>query len=248
MMNYIDYDPVAEIYDIYAAATYDFDFFLSRVARGMPVLELTSGTGRLSIPLARAGAILTCVDISQGMLNVLEQKLKSEGLEADVFCADVQHLEFTEKFSVAILPFQSFMELVGYEKQMNCLRSTYRALLPGGRFYCTMHNPVVRQRSVDGVIRGLGTFKYKRGVVVVSGFETGGNPVVQRSQFIECFDEAGKLESRVLQPMEFEMIHKKAFEDMARDVGFNVTTVFGSYEAEPFNPEFSPVIIWELEK
>lgn len=63
-MDHIDYDAVAEVYDIYAAATYDVDFFLSRVAPGARVLELTSGTGRLSIPLVKAGAILTCVDIS----------------------------------------------------------------------------------------------------------------------------------------------------------------------------------------
>ncbi len=28
-MDYIDYDPVAEIYDLYAAATYDHEFFLN---------------------------------------------------------------------------------------------------------------------------------------------------------------------------------------------------------------------------
>jgi ubiquinone/menaquinone biosynthesis C-methylase UbiE len=248
LMDHIDYDPVAEIYDLYAAATYDYDFFLSRVTPHMPVLELTSGTGRLSIPLAKAGVVLTCVDISQGMLKVLERKLQNEGLNASMLCADVQHLKFAEEFEVAILPFQSFMELVGREKQLNCLRSVYRALVPGGRFYCTMHNPTVRRTVVDGILRGVGTFKYLRGFVVVSGFETGGDPVVRRSQFIERFDEAGRLESRILQPMEFEMIPENAFRDAAREAGFKVNTVFGGYDAQPFNTDNSPLMIWELEK
>lgn len=248
MMDYIDYDPVAGIYDLYVAATYDHDFFLNRVTPGMRVLELTSGTGRLSIPLAKAGVALTCVDISQEMLSVLERKLEKEGLKANVLCANVQYLDFAEEFELAILPFQSFMELVGREKQLQCLRSAYRALIPNGRFYCTMHNPRIRRETVDGVLRGGGIFKYESGTVVVSGFETGGDPVVQRSQFIERFDEAGQLESRVLQPMEFEMIDEGVFRGMASEAGFEVKAVFGGYDAHKFNTESSPVMIWELNK
>jgi hypothetical protein len=42
----IDYDSVAEIYDLYVTADYDIPFFLAETtnAKG-PVLELTSGTG-----------------------------------------------------------------------------------------------------------------------------------------------------------------------------------------------------------
>lgn len=117
MLNYIDYDTVAELYDYYASASYDHDFFIQRITPGARVLELTSGTGRLSIPLIKAGAVLTCVDISQGMLKILERKLDAEKLEADVVCADIQSLNFDRVFDTVILPFQSFMELVGREKR-----------------------------------------------------------------------------------------------------------------------------------
>jgi len=75
-MEHIDYDTVAEFYDLYAAATYDHEFILARVSSATRVLELMSGTGRLSIPLVRAGAVLTCVDLSRGMLDVLQRKLE----------------------------------------------------------------------------------------------------------------------------------------------------------------------------
>ena len=52
----IDYDSVAEIYDLYVTVDYDIPFFLSEAANAKgPVLELTAGTGRLSLPLARVG-------------------------------------------------------------------------------------------------------------------------------------------------------------------------------------------------
>ena len=212
------------------------------------MLELTSGTGRLSIPLIKAGAILTCVDISQGMLNILKRKLEVERLEADVICSDVQNLNFDGIFNIAILPFQSFMELVGREKQLNTLRSAFRALLPNGRFYCTMHNPVIRRKTVDGILRGVGTFEFPLGSITVTGFEIGGNPIVKRSQFIECFNKGGELESRMCQSMEFEMIQEETFRDMANQVGFRVKAIFGDYTEADFDSDKSPVMIWELER
>jgi len=66
-MQQIDYDSIAETYDLYTTADYDIPFFLSETARtNGTVLELTAGTGRLSLPLAEAGVRLTCVDSSRG--------------------------------------------------------------------------------------------------------------------------------------------------------------------------------------
>jgi hypothetical protein len=48
----INYDSVAEIYDLYVTAEHDVPFFLSEsVNVDGPVLELTSGTGRVSLSL-----------------------------------------------------------------------------------------------------------------------------------------------------------------------------------------------------
>ncbi len=86
----IDYDSVAEIYDLYVTADYDIPFFLHEATNVEgPVLELTAGTGRLSLALIQAGVQLTCVDGSRGMLDVLLRKLRDRGLSAEVLCADV---------------------------------------------------------------------------------------------------------------------------------------------------------------
>jgi ubiquinone/menaquinone biosynthesis C-methylase UbiE len=94
-----DYDSVAEIYDLYVTADYDIPFFLSETANVEgPVLELTAGTGRLSLPLVRAGVRLTCVDRSQGMLDVLSRKLKERNLNAELRCADICNLSSSHRF------------------------------------------------------------------------------------------------------------------------------------------------------
>jgi 2-polyprenyl-3-methyl-5-hydroxy-6-metoxy-1,4-benzoquinol methylase len=56
---------IADLYDVYVTTTVDVPFFLEELkTTSGPVLELMAGTGRLSLPLAEAGARLTCVDIS----------------------------------------------------------------------------------------------------------------------------------------------------------------------------------------
>lgn len=247
-MDYTDYNSVAEIYDLYAYVSYDHDFFLNIISPGMKVLELTSGTGRLSIPLINAKAELTCVDISRAMLDVLERKLKNLNLKARVVCSDVQHLKYDREFELAIFPFQSFMELIGSDKQLNCLRSVYDALVWRGTFYCTMHNPEIRRMSVDGVVRKVGTFKHGTDTFVVSGVESGGDPVVSRTQYIEHFNFAGELIKRITQPMEFELIEENSFRKNATEVGFTIKALYGGYGAEKFQSEKSPVMIWKLVK
>jgi SAM-dependent methyltransferase len=245
----IDYDSVAEIYDLYVTADYDIPFFLSETANVEgPVLELTAGTGRLSLPLLQAGVRLTCVDGSQGMLDVLSRKLKERGLHAELRCVDVCHLQPQTSFQLAILPFQSLMEIVGEERQRQVLSSVFACLTPGGRFVCTLHNPVVRRTQVDGVLRIVGRFPTQDGTLVVSGFEQGGCPVVTRLQFFEFFGNDGHLRSKQLLPMEFVFVEKDHFESMARDAGFRVLELYGNYDRSPFDAIRSPVMIWVLQK
>lgn len=245
----IDYDSVAELYDLYVTADYDIPFFLQETANvAGRVLELTAGTGRLSLPLLEAGVSLTCVDGSRGMLDVLSGKLKDRGLGAELECADVCRFELPTRFELALLPFQSFMEIVGEPRQRQALSAVYACLQPGGRFICTMHNPAVRRLQVDGMLRIVGRFPARDGTLVVSGFETGGHPVVSRVQFFEFFGSDGELRSKKLLPMEFEFIEADRFECMARDAGFEVVALHGNYDRSPYDAQRSPVMIWSLQR
>jgi SAM-dependent methyltransferase len=245
----IDYDSIAEIYDLYATVDYDIPFFVSEVRKvGGTVLELMAGTGRVSISLLEAGAKLTCVDSSQGMLDVMARKLTRMGLHAEIRCMDVRRLELSENFELAILPFQAFMELVSDDDQRAALHAVFSCLVPGGRFICTLHNPTVRRANVDGVPRAVGAFPTHGGTLVVSGFEQGGHPIVTRHQFFELYGADGRLAWKRLLRMEFSLIERDAFEAMARSVGFRVAQLYGNYDRTPFEPGTSPFMIWVLEK
>ena len=75
----IDYDRVADVYDLYVTSDLDIGFYLEEATKTRgKVLELMCGTGRVSIPLLEAGVDLTCVDASAGMLARLEEGLRAE--------------------------------------------------------------------------------------------------------------------------------------------------------------------------
>jgi SAM-dependent methyltransferase len=248
-MQPIDYNSIAEIYDLYVTADHDIPFFISETKSvSVPVLELMAGTGRLSLPLIEAGAKLTCVDSSSAMLEVLSRKLKQRGLHADIICADVCRLSLPTQFELAILPFQAFMEIIGEENQRTALAAVFRCLVPGGRFICTLHNPAIRRKQVDGLLRLVGQFPIESGTLVVSGFEQGGNPVVLRQQFFEFFDGEGRLVEKRLLQMKFAFVEKNEFEHMAQSAGFRVAQLCGNYDRASFDPVQSPVMIWRLEK
>jgi SAM-dependent methyltransferase len=245
-----EYDRIAELSDRYVTAAYDVAFFVAALplAQGADVVELAAGTGRVSIPLIEAGARLTCVDLSPRMLDVLRRKLVARDLEAEILCRNVARLDLPPRYSLALMPFQAFMEVIDEAEQRTTLSSVFACLRPGGHFICTLHNPAVRRQQVDATLRAVGAFASHDGTLVVSGIETGGDPVVMRSQFFELFGPDGDLRWKRLLPMRFAFIDGDAFESMATAAGFRVVALAGDYAGRPFDPASSPVMIWTLER
>jgi ubiquinone/menaquinone biosynthesis C-methylase UbiE len=65
---------------------------------GRDVLDVGCGTGRHAIPLARAGARVTAVDFSAGMLGEADAKARAEGLSARFLVHDLhQPLPFPDQ-------------------------------------------------------------------------------------------------------------------------------------------------------
>ncbi len=247
----VDYDSVADIYDLYVAYDFDLAFFVAeaRKARGK-VLELMCGTGRVSIPLVEAGADLTCVDASERMLARLEEKLRERNLEARVVRADIRRLDLPERFDLAIIPFHSFAELVSLQDQGLALSAIHACLKEGGRLVCSLHDPTVRARSADGTLRLNGRFPTDDGLFVVSGFETydESSGVVDRVQFYEFFDASNNLRAKRALPMRFALIDKARFEQLADAAGFRPVALYGDYDRGDYREGRSPYMIWVLER
>lgn len=248
------WDHVAALYDSYVQVTFDVPFLLREATRTPgDVLELMAGTGRVSLPLLEAGVRLTCVDSSAAMLAVLREKLARRGLTATatVVQADVRALALDRQFDLVLIPFHSFAEVTAPEDQRQVLARVRAHLRDGGRFICTLHNPRVRLRSVDGQLHLLGAaaLQDRPGRLLIWTLMRHQPPshLVEGWQFYEEYDAEGVLQRKRLLETRFALIERDAFAAMAADAGFRVTALYGDYDGAPFDEETSPYMVWVME-
>lgn len=103
------------------------------------ILELACGTGRISLPLARAGFHVSGIDLSEAMLSVFLDKLGEEtentGERINLYLEDMATFTLSEPpFDLVIIPFRGFQALTETGDAMSCLNNVKRHLAPDGLF------------------------------------------------------------------------------------------------------------------
>ena len=250
-MPALDYERVASLYDSYVQADFDLAFFREECGRiPGPVLELTSGTGRLSLPLIADGVDLTCVDSSPSMLRILRRKLETRKFEAGTVVMDITRLALNASFDLVFIPFHSFSEIVGREMQKRAFAGVRDHLAPGGRFVCTLHNPALRLRTADGVLRLLGHFPVQDSTDTLRLYSqervVAEEGVVRGWQFYERYSADGELMEKFQLELCFSILTHDGLSSLAAETGFRTVEIFGDYSRGAFDPDLSPVMIWVL--
>lgn len=248
-----DYAQLAEIYDLIVAFEDDIPFFAqeARKANG-PVLELMSGTGRVSIPLAENGIELTCIDSSKEMLAALQKKAEEKRLPIQIAQQDIADLKLADKFDLIFIPYNSFHELAERDSRAKALAAIRSHLKDEGRFICTLHNPRIRLRAIgikQIISRPLPTLG--EGWSVEAAIDTKfdeSDGIAQGTQTFEIRDSKGEIRKRLELPLRFALLEKEEFESSAALHGFIVESLFGDYSRNEFSPDESPYMIWVLRK
>jgi len=130
-----------ELYDLENADDPAFDLgFWEAIVRDLAprrVLELACGTGRLTIPLARLGAIdeLVGVDSSEPFLERLRSRLDGAPgtTRVDVVRGDMREPRVQGPFDLIAIPFNSLAYLITRADRLACLRAVRGLLGRDGR-------------------------------------------------------------------------------------------------------------------
>jgi SAM-dependent methyltransferase len=76
------------------------------IKRGMRVLDVACGTGNLAIPAAKAGALVTGVDIASNLVEQARERAKSEGVKIQFDEGDAEELPYPDAlFDVVVSMF-----------------------------------------------------------------------------------------------------------------------------------------------
>jgi SAM-dependent methyltransferase len=146
----------------------DVRFYLRLAARTPgPVLELGCGSGRLLLPLCRAGHTATGVDLSRTMLARCRERLDRAGASvkqrATLIRADFRKLALGRRFPLIVCPFNAFMHLYTRKDVEAFLASVRKHLAPGGTFAFDVMNPDLAWLSRDPTRRWARTrFRHPR--------------------------------------------------------------------------------------
>jgi SAM-dependent methyltransferase len=208
------------------------DFLTRRLALepGSRLFDQCSGTGRISLPLARRGIEVIGVDQSAPYVEAARRAAAAEGLRCRYEVGDAFEFVAPEPADAAINWFTSFGYAQDDRRNALMLSNVWASLRPGGRFAIDMASAprclgTYSRAGVERVPLDSGEFMlveeraidFARGMVNLTW--TFLHPGGRR--------EERRLSCRLLMPHELvRMLH---------DTGFEGVELLGSIDGEPFN-------------
>lgn len=246
-----DYDAFARFYDLDTQdSTDDLRFWLNLARRaGGPILEVAVGTGRVLIPLARAGYAVTGVDISAEMLDRARSKVALEKPRGpvDLVLADARELDLGRRFSLAFVALNSFGHFADPGDPERVLLRLRDHLDPAGLLALDLPNP---GPGAFGDTSGLIWHEYTR-----AGPRPGWRTVKLRSQVLDplaqrldvsCFYDEVSPEGECRRtlasfPLRYFSLHEICL--LLCQSGFTLEATYGGYDLEPLGPDSDRLLV-----
>lgn len=221
----------------------DLNFYrgVAKAARG-PVLEAGCGSGRILLPLLREGVDICGFDPSGAMLNVLQERARTDGLKANVWEGDFRSIE--GKYAAVICPFNTVMHLLSVEDQIDAFRRSYDALEAGGAFAFDIVNPHTLdiyddRRQFESSFTDVETGK---SFEIWRTFEH--DAISQRAKYHREFVSNGNALKSVI---EFRWIYPSEIVLLLQSAGYPSYEVFGDFDRSALLPD-STSQIWIARK
>ena len=250
------WDEYAPFYDWENAQTLgrrDVPFWrrIAAVAGG-PVLELGCGTGRVSLPLARAGVELVGIDRSAPMLDRARRRiLKSSNprilKSLDLVRGDIRQLPFEdETFPMVLAPYGILQSLIRPRDLTATLASVARVVAPGGTFGIDLVPDVPKWREYENRVQLRGRAGGAHLTLIESVRQ---DPKRHLTTFGQQYVErrgGGTREHRF--DLTFRTLSVRQMTRQLERAGFRVDAVLGDYRGRPWDDRADVWIIMAKKK
>jgi SAM-dependent methyltransferase len=238
------WDDYADFYDWENAQTMarrDIPFWqrLALAASG-PVLELGCGTGRVTLPIARAGVKVVGVDLSEPMLKRARDRVRRArlGKRAGLVRGDIRALPFpSQRFSLVAAPYGILQSLLREADLKDTLHAVHDVLAPGGRL-------------VLELVADLASWQEYRGATRLRGWRPGRRSHVTLVESVrqdrrrgltffeqEFIERRGQNTARKRFSLAFRTLSVPQMTRRLEKAGLIVTSRLGTYDGGPWTPE-----------
>ena len=259
--GYPEYRFTAEFYDHVAPyrERHDVAFFVDMAqALGGPVLEIGCGTGRVLIPIARAGIEITGLDLSPSMLAICRDKLAAERAEiqdrVQLVEGDMRDFDLGRDFALITLPFRPFQHLISVEDQIACLAAINRHLRPGGRLVLDLFNPSIPHLAAPERLEEFGDepeFTMPDGRRVLRRARIAARDYfaqVQDSELIYYVTHPDGRQERLVHAFPMRYLFRFEAEHLLARCGFEVEALYGDYDRSPYGSQYPGELVFVARK
>ncbi|HEY0443155.1 MAG TPA: class I SAM-dependent methyltransferase [Candidatus Limnocylindrales bacterium] len=243
---------LARLYDLdFIDDPGDLDLYRALASRtDGPILELGVGTGRLAVPLAAAGYVVTGVDIDPAMLD--RARAAAEAAAIGTAAGGPAHLDLVEAdlvglrlpgagtYRLAFIALNSLLVLGSGHAQREALRTLARHLAPGGVAAVDVWLPDADDLArFDGrLILEYGRTDPESGRTVTKIGSAQHDAATQSVVLTTIYEEfaPGGSPTRWLRTDRLRLVSADELAWMAEDAGLVVETLAGGYDLEPIGP------------
>lgn len=241
------YETLARFYDLeHAGFSDDAQLYLDFARRtGGPILELGCGTGRLLLPLARAGFETVGLDRSAAMLARAQARLEAAGLADRVALVrgDMTDFDLGRSFGLALLALNSFMHLNDPDQQLQALTCARRHLRPGGLLILDLPGPSEPWLIQPGLVVS-GAYPTPEGGIILKLTDSHYERARQIEEITLIYDEtdtAGATRRTVL-GLSLRYIFRYELELLLRLAGLRLEAIYGDYDLNPYTEDAARMI------
>jgi SAM-dependent methyltransferase len=208
---------------------------------GGPLLELGCGTGRLLIPLARAGYQVTGVEISPEMLRIARARVEAAGVADQVTLIQGDYADASlgsSPYRFAFVVMNTFMHLLTQADQLRGLRHWQAHLAPDGVLLLDVFHPDVAQLAgLDGRLEADKSWTDPQtGATVLKWLVRTVDLAEQTLHVTLIYDEvaADGQVRRTVAPLALRYLWRFEAELLLDKAGFTTETIYGDWELTPF--------------
>jgi SAM-dependent methyltransferase len=241
------YEEIAPYYDLtHAELKADIGFVLTLAAQAQgPLLELGCGTGRLLLPLARAGYSVTGLDSSPAMLAIAHAHLAAEPEPVreriTLVEADMTAFALPGRYALAVISYNTLMHLAPTQK-LTALRRIQRHLLPGGRLFIDLINPLAAAQTPNDHLLTLERVLTEPAtgnllVQMASSRVDLDQQVLHITWLYDTSPAGGGPVQRLLVQARYYYVYPHELELLLAESGYQLEVLYGSYNQAPFAEE-----------
>ena len=232
----------------------DINFYKKLLGKNSTVLDIGCGTGRVALRLYKSCKEITCIDISETMLEIFRDKLKTQNIRnIEIMKSDMLDFKFKKSFDLIILPFRVFQVLTSKTQKVKFLKNAVKHMSDNSLLIIQMFDPNERIFKAFKTMNKLDVEFYdQENDIHIRRYTIGVSHQPKRqvvkSKYKFQILKNKKIIEEVEEPLELGYLYKNQADDLFRSVGLKIKEIYNDFNFTKYSDNEKRELIYVLQK